>query len=178
MNKFLIVVMLTACLAVAQSADKKQDAAKPTAKMAMKGKDMQKSAMSGHEFQSANELQWGPAPAGLPEGAQVAVLAGDPGNPGRFTIRLKSPAGAKIMPHWHPADESVTLISGDFSVGMGDKMDEAGAHKMSAGDFVSLKARQHHYAIANTETVVQIESTGPFKITYVNPNDDPRNAKK
>ncbi|HUS18353.1 MAG TPA: cupin domain-containing protein [Terriglobales bacterium] len=178
MKKYLIAITLIASLAVAQEPMKKQDAKKSESKSEMKGKTMDHMSMSGHEFKSASGLQWGPAPPGIPAGAQAAVLSGDPTKGGMFTIRLKAPAGAKIMPHWHPTDENVTIISGSFSVGMGDKMDEAAAHKMSAGDFVSLKAKQRHYAIANTEAVVQIEAKGPFQITYVNPNDDPRNSKK
>ena len=39
-----------------------------------------------------DQLQWGPAPSTLPKGAQFAVLAGDPGKAGPFTIRLKASA--------------------------------------------------------------------------------------
>lgn len=175
MKKLLIVLALVASLAVAQEM-KKQDAKKSETKSEMKAKDM--GNMSMHDaFKSSGSLQWGPPPPGIPAGAQAAVLFGDPSKGGLFIVRLKAPAGAKIMPHWHPTGENVTLISGDFAVGMGDKLDEAAAHKMAAGDFVSLKAREHHYAIALTESVVQIQAMGPFQITYVNPSDDPRNQK-
>jgi hypothetical protein len=33
-----------------------------------------------------------------------------------------------------------------------------------------------HFAQAKGKTVVQVESTGPFALTYVNPKDDPRGA--
>lgn len=177
MKKALIVLTLVASLAAAQEATKKQDAKKSEAKHAMKDKSMEKMAMPAHDFKSASGLQWGPAPPGLPAGAQVAVLSGDPTKPGPFTIRLKTPAGAKIAPHWHPSDERLTIISGDFYVGMGDKMDEAATHKMSPGDYVGLKAHQNHYGFTKSEMVVQIDSNGPFQITYVNPSDDPRNKK-
>jgi hypothetical protein len=35
-----------------------------------------------------------------------------------------------------------------------------------------------HFAISTTESIVQINSEGHFQINYVNPADDPRNAKK
>jgi len=51
--------------------------------------------------------------------AQLAVLEGDPtASTGDFTIRLKMPDGYKIAPHWHPNRENVTVISGNFKVGM------------------------------------------------------------
>src|SRR4030095_9091512 len=47
----------------------------------------------------AAALQWGDAPPSLPKGAKLAVLQGDPGKPGPFTLRLKTPANYKIPPH-------------------------------------------------------------------------------
>src|SRR5215203_5806425 len=118
---------------------------------------------------SADAVQWGPAPPSLPKGAQAAVLAGDPGKPGPFTIRLKMPSGYKVPAHQHPTAEAVTVISGEFNVGIGDKLDEAKAQKLGPGGFVDLPANMNHFAFATTEAVVQINSTGPFAIKYASP---------
>jgi len=56
---------------------------------------------------------------------------------------------------------------------MGDKLDEAKADKLAAGGFVDLPANMNHFAFTTTETVVQINSEGPFVINYANPDDDP-----
>ena len=61
---------------------------------------------------------------------------------------------------------------------MGDRLDEASAHDAGPGSFVMLPAGMKHFAISNAESIVQINSEGPFQINYVNPADDPRNAKK
>jgi len=122
---------------------------------------------------AAVAIQWGPAPPVLPKGAQIAVLAGDPGKSGPFAIRLKMPAGYKVAPHQHPTDEAVTVISGNFGFGMGDKFDETHAEKLGPGGFVDMPAKMNHYAFAASDTVVQINSQGPFEIKYVNPADDP-----
>src|SRR3954471_6928150 len=90
---------------------------------------------------SPDALKWGPAPPVLPKGGQMAVLAGDPGMAGPFVVRLKMPSGYKIPPHQYPTDEAVTVISGDFRFGMGDKLDEAKADKLGAGGFVDLLGR-------------------------------------
>src|SRR5215210_3781185 len=73
---------------------------------------------------SAEAIQWGPAPPSLLKGAQAAVLAGDPSKPGPFTVRLKMPSGYKVPAHQHPTAEAVTVISGEFNLGTGDKLDE------------------------------------------------------
>jgi hypothetical protein len=68
------------------------------------------------------EIQWKDGPVSLPAGAKVAVLEGDPSKEGFFTMRLLLPDGFKIQPHWHPKVEHVTVISGTFNVGMGEKL--------------------------------------------------------
>jgi quercetin dioxygenase-like cupin family protein len=73
---------------------------------------------------SSKEVKWGPAPPILPQGAMMAVMAGDPGAAGLVAVRLKMPAGYKIPAHWHPTDEQVTVLSGTLAIGMGDKLDE------------------------------------------------------
>jgi len=131
----------------------------------------------GVQFFNADSIQWGPAPPVLPKGAEAAVLSGDPGKAGPFTIRLKVPAGYKFPAHNHPTAEAVTVISGDFNIGMGEKLDESKAEKLGAGSFVDLPANMNHFAFATSDTVVQISSTGPFAINYVNPADDPSKSQ-
>src|SRR4051812_38762809 len=78
-------------------------------------------------------LNWGPAPAIFPPGAQMAVLQGDPGGNALFTVRLRLPDGYKIPPHTHPTDENVTVVSGTFRVGMGTTFDLATAATLRTG---------------------------------------------
>ena len=135
---------------------------------------------AGHDdmvAMSSDAIVWGPAPPGLPPGAQAVVLAGNPGAEGPFTIRAKMPDGYKVPPHWHAMAENVTVISGTIHVGMGDTMDTAKATTLKAGGFVMMPAEMHHYAFAEGETVLQIHGNGPFSITYVNSADDPRSKK-
>jgi len=122
------------------------------------------------------ELKWGPAPPFFPAGARFAVLQGDPGQTGVFTVRLEMPAGYTIRSHFHSTDEHVTVVSGTLILGMGDSLHTQGAHALAAGAFITVKAQEHHFAIARGKTVVQVHGEGPFAITYINPKDDPRNA--
>jgi quercetin dioxygenase-like cupin family protein len=119
-------------------------------------------------------LQWGPAPAVFQPGAQMAVLQGDPSKTAEFTVRLKVPDGYIIAPHTHPTDENVTVIEGTFKVGMGETFNEATMLALPAGRFVTAPALHAHYAKAQGATVVQVHGLGPFALTYVNPNDAPK----
>ena len=121
-----------------------------------------------------DQIKWGPPPPFVASGAQMAVIEGNPmGSWGDFTVRLKMPNGYKIAPHRHPKRENVTVISGDFKVGMGDKFDETKMMTFRAGSFAYLDADMHHYAMASGETVIQVHGMSPLQFNYVNPADDP-----
>jgi quercetin dioxygenase-like cupin family protein len=133
---------------------------------------------TGHRVMKPSDLKWSEAPPGLPAGGKMAVLNGDPTQAGPFTVRLKAPTGYKVMPHTHPTDERLTVISGSFRVGMGEKFDEASMQEMGPGSYIVLPSGMAHFAKGAKESIVQIDSEGPFQINYVNPADDPRTAKQ
>ena len=135
----------------------------------MKSGDMK---MAG-TYTNSSEVKWGDAPPVFPKGAKMAVLSGDPGKSGPFVGRLMMPANYKIAPHWHTADEDLTIVSGAFYLGEGDKAEAKGAHELKAGGFHHLPGKTHHYAYTKTATVVQINAMGPFDMTYIDPKDDP-----
>src|SRR5580692_3567216 len=121
-----------------------------------------------------SQIKYGPPPPFVAPGAQLAVLEGDPSaSSGDFTIRLKMPDGYKIAPHWHPKRENVTVISGSFKVGMGDKFEAAKMGTFPAGSFAYLDPEMHHYGMASGPTVIQVHGMSPLHFNYVNPADDP-----
>jgi quercetin dioxygenase-like cupin family protein len=128
----------------------------------------------GHVIVRPDDIKWGPAPPGLPTGAQIAVLSGDPGKEEPYVIRVKMPDGYKIPPHWHPTDENVTVLKGTLAAGKGEKFDAEAAKELSAGSFVCMPKGMRHFAFAKGETIIQVHGAGPFDITYVNGQDDPR----
>src|SRR5687767_10075496 len=66
---------------------------------------------AGHRFLLPGDLKWTPPPS-LPRGAKMAIVDGDPTKPGSFTFRLILPANYRVPPHFHPADERVTVLKG------------------------------------------------------------------
>jgi quercetin dioxygenase-like cupin family protein len=135
-------------------------------------------ASSGHNIVLPAAIQWGPAAPGLPTGAMMAVLSGDPSKEGLFVVRAKFPDGYKVSPHWHPTDEHLTVLKGTLLFGMGEKFDKAALKPIPVGGYNKAEAKMPHYVLAKSETIVQITGTGPFAITYVDPSDDPRTKSK
>jgi quercetin dioxygenase-like cupin family protein len=124
------------------------------------------------------DLKWTDAPPILPRGARMAVLEGDPSKNGPFVMRVRLPDGYRIAPHTHSRPERVTVISGTFYLGMGDKFDPSKGREMPAGSFGTWAAGMKHFVWVKGETVIQLHGVGPWSLTYVNAEDDPRKAKK
>lgn len=120
------------------------------------------------------EVAWKEGPESLPKGTKVAVLEGDPSQPGLFTMRLWFPDGFEVPPHWHTQVEHVSVISGTLHIGMGEKFDRAATRAMPAGSFGYWPAQMKHYGWAQGDTILQLYGAGPWAITYVNAADDPR----
>ena len=133
----------------------------------------QESTAPAHIMMAPAETKWGAPPAVFEKGMSFSVVSGDPSKPGLYVVRAKMPAGYKIAPHWHPTDEHVTVLSGTFALGMGEKFDKASMKKLPAGGYALLPADMRHFAMATTAATIQIHGQGPFALTYVNPADDP-----
>lgn len=131
-----------------------------------------------HVMVTAQEIKWSAAPASLPKGAEISLLHGDPSKNGLFVMRLKMPAGYTIPPHKHPGTEVVTVISGTFHLGMGEAAEKSKAKALPAGSLFVFPPGMAHFAHVDQETIVQISTTGPWGVDYINPQDDPRKAPK
>jgi hypothetical protein len=115
----------------------------------------------------------------LPPGAKLALLEHPMNQEGvPFTFRLKLPANFKIPPHWHPAIEHVTVLSGTFYMGLGEEFDPTQMHVLGVGSFGIMQPKMPHFAYTKEETILQIHSVGPWGITYVSEADDPRVPKQ
>ena len=130
-----------------------------------------------HKIVSPQDIKWGPAPASLPSGAELAVLYGDPSKEGEFAMRLKGAKGYHIAPHTHPKPEIVTVISGTVRLGMGETADHGKAQQLPVTSFFALSPGLAHYIFFDEDTVVQINTSGPWGLNYVNPKDDPRKSQ-
>jgi quercetin dioxygenase-like cupin family protein len=120
------------------------------------------------------DLEWKVFPA-YPPAVRLAVLVGDPSQPGPFTIRVKAPAGVKLMPHRHPEDRVYTVISGVFYIGLGETFDEARLMAFAPGSVIVLPGGQAHFHWARSgHYIAQVTAIGPLGFGYIDPADDPR----
>lgn len=116
-------------------------------------------------------IQWMPGSNLLPVGSKVAMLEGDPAKDGPFTMRVKFPANYMNIPHIHSKVEHMTVISGTFNLGIGQKFDATKGTAMPAGSFVVIQPGVPHYGWGAEETVLQIHGIGPREKVLVNPTD-------
>ncbi|HUB65535.1 MAG TPA: cupin domain-containing protein [Methylocella sp.] len=98
-----------------------------------------------------------------PAGVQISVLYGDPAKPGLYVMRLKLPAGTKVMPHTHPEEvRTLTVLSGTLYFGLGDQFDESKLTPYPAGTFFSeLPTVPHFVAAKDGEVIFQATGIGP-----------------
>jgi quercetin dioxygenase-like cupin family protein len=123
----------------------------------------------------SENVEW-KAFAGFPPEARLAVLVGDPSKAGPYVVRVKLPAGVKLMPHTHPENRIYTVISGVFYIGLGTVFDANKLKAYAPGSVIVLPANTPHFHWAKSgDYTTQVAGVGPLGIKYVNPDDDPRN---
>ena len=138
--------------------------------------------MSTHQldqavFRSAlpEDIAWAPFPS-FPPSARLAVVVGDISEPAPYVVRVKVPAGVKLMPHRHHEDRVYTVMSGVFYIGVGEQFDGGRLEAYPPGAVVVLPGGTPHFHWARSgEYVTQVTATGPITLDYVDPEDDPRN---
>jgi quercetin dioxygenase-like cupin family protein len=120
------------------------------------------------------DVDWEPF-APFPPSARLAVVVGRPSEPAPYVVRVKVPAGVKLMPHRHQEDRVYTVISGVFYIGRGDEFDEEKLQAYPPGSVVVLPGETSHFHWAKSgEYVTQVQAIGPISLEYVDPRDDPR----
>jgi quercetin dioxygenase-like cupin family protein len=120
-----------------------------------------------------SDLEWSDSPA-LPAGVKVSILYGNMKKAEPIGFRIKIPAGGILAPHTHPVHERVTVISGAFAMGEGEKFDKAALKNMPVGSMAIFPKGCPMFGFASEETIIQVNAEGPWDITYINPADDPR----
>ena len=125
----------------------------------------------------SEDVDWKPFPA-FPPSVRLAVVVGQPSEPGPYTIRVKASHGAKLMPHKHPEDRVYTVISGIFYIGLGDEFDASQLEAYPPGAVIILPGNTPHFHWAKSgEYVTQVSAMGPLGLEYLSTKDDPRNNR-
>ena len=123
-------------------------------------------------------VDWKPF-AAFPSSVRLAVIVGQPSEPGPYLIRVKVPGGVKLMPHRHSEDRIYTVISGVFYIfyiGVGEEFDSDRLEAYPPGAVIVLPGNTSHFHWAKSgEYISQVTAIGPLGFEYVNSKDDPRN---
>lgn len=106
--------------------------------------------------------------ADLP-GLEVAMLAGDPGKPGPYVVRVRFGAGMMTPPHYHDQDRFVSVISGVWAFGVGESGDCADTVPLRAGAFAMHPKGAVHFdgSCNGADVVVQITGIGPVETRWL-----------
>ena len=113
------------------------------------------------------EMKWQSQGAYAAAGMEQLNLVGDPAKPGPYTLRLKFPKGFRVEAHSHPDSREVTILSGTFATGYGEKFDPAGLKILPAGSFYTEPANVPHYIEIKEEVVLQVSGMGPSGRKFV-----------
>ena len=113
----------------------------------------------------AGDVPWKDA-ADLAAGAKSCVTYGDP-TKGAHVFRLTFPAGVVRPPHWHSADECVTILSGKMMIGEGKQVDESKGIALGAGGYFIVPAGVPHWLVAKETSVFSVTINGPRDVFYV-----------
>jgi quercetin dioxygenase-like cupin family protein len=123
----------------------------------------------------SEDIEWKPF-AAFPPTARLAVIVGQPSEPGPYVVRVRVPDGVKLMPHKHPEDRIYTVISGVFYIGLGHEFDAGKLKAYPPGSVIVLPGNTSHFHWAKSgEYITQVSAIGPLGLEYVNSTDDPRN---
>ena len=127
-----------------------------------------KEGVEVHKIVHFGDLKWTP----IIKGCDLASVSGDFNAEGQpFVLRIRCVDGSKIPAHWHPGDESVTVLKGSFLIGMGETFDEAKLQAMNVGNFMIMPKEMRHFGLAKGDFIVQVHGVGPFKNNWVNPSE-------
>jgi quercetin dioxygenase-like cupin family protein len=108
-------------------------------------------------------LPWGP----IINGAEMAVLQGDPEMAGEYVIRFRTQREIFVPLHWHRNDEHIKVVSGPFRLSINNERSE-----LAPGSSVVIPAGIHHCAWYAVGTMVQVSGMGPFESIYLDPVSD------
>jgi len=106
-------------------------------------------------------------------GAKVAVIYGDPAQPGMYVIRAHFPAGVMSAPHFHGEDRHIIVVEGTWNAGVDDSWDPKATTPLKAGSYMFHPAGAVHYdgSVGEQGATVQIVGMGPSKTTFLFPKE-------
>lgn len=106
----------------------------------------------------------------IPSGQWIEKVVGDMDKPGQpFVIRIHHDPGYVVLPHTHPEDENITVLTGSRALGMGARIEMSELEPMEQGALGFVPKTMAHFGYAKIETTLQVHGIGPFVNLPVDP---------
>jgi quercetin dioxygenase-like cupin family protein len=113
-----------------------------------------------------DSLKWVDNPAW--PGRRTATLFGNQQSPGPYVVRVRFPPNNLNPPHSHPDNRLVTVLSGTWYLGHGEKPDRSETTQVTPGTFFIEPAGNVHFEFTGAdEVIVQVVGTGPTGTNYL-----------
>jgi quercetin dioxygenase-like cupin family protein len=97
----------------------------------------------------------------------VEVVYGDPEVAGQaFVMRIRELPGTVVPPHSHPVDEHITVLTGTWYFGFGERFDPAALRELKTGTYAFAPKGSWMFGYSPDGAVVQVHGIGPFSIHW------------
>ena len=114
------------------------------------------------------EMKWQSQGGLAAPGMEQLNLVGDPAKPGPLHLAAQIPERLQDRAALRtPTSREVTILSGTFATGYGEKFDPAELKILPAGSFYTEPANVPHYIEIKEEVVLQVSGTGPSGRRFV-----------
>lgn len=112
-------------------------------------------------FTTPDMLKWVSTPVAPTN--RITWVVGNAQTGGKvYVLFAKYPPGGKSMPHTHPDERVVTVLSGTFYLGSGSTFDESKAKEFKAGSVIVVPPKAVHWGFArDSEVTIQETGVGP-----------------
>jgi quercetin dioxygenase-like cupin family protein len=108
-----------------------------------------------------HDIVWKAPP--VSPGPETAVTYGDPSKPGVYVMRVRFPAGFKLMPHFHPDEwRTGVVLSGNYYFALGEQWDESKLTPYPAGTFFSEPKGTPHFVWEGWRGDRPVHRHGPY----------------
>ena len=91
-------------------------------------------------------------------GIASALIAGNPKQGPNYTVIVRFSPGTRVPAHYHPDQRVITVISGTYYLGGGEKFDESALKPYGPGMVIIIPARAPHFSGSKDDGTVVLES--------------------
>ena len=81
-------------------------------------------------------------------------------------MRIRELPGTIVPPHQHPVDEHITVVSGTWYFGVGQRFDSTALRELRAGAYAFAPAGTMMFGYSPDGAIVQVHGIGPFHIHW------------